>query len=371
MRDAGVAPQSIGLVYLLMLPWVLKVLWAPRIEAIRLSRPAAVRRIVAVGSGLMLAALLLMLLSDPGAGFSWIFLLLTLAAFASATVDIAADGHAIDQLKPDNRGWGNVMQVGGGYLGTLVGAGLVLIAIEQFSWSQGMGLMIGCLLLLLLPVLWLQEGQSRSGGGAKPSLKAALNRAEIRWGLLTVLVAQFGLRLVQGMTMPFLIDKGFSLTSLGMMGAFAGVIASLLGVALAGVLVKRFGAWRVLMGLLLAQLLVYIAFYLASAQVQVDWWLATGLLLLSSGAAAASFVALYTAMMGWSASDQAGVDFSLMQSTDAAVALIAGVLSGVLVAQLGYSQYFLCAVCATLLALIILPLIQRQQRTKAAQEVVV
>ncbi len=368
-RQAGVEPETIGLIYLLMLPWVLKFLWAAPFEAWRYRNAQATRLVFMLGNGLAIVGLLGLTQVDPAYSFGLIFGGLTLIALVSSTVDVAIDGYAIGQSSSKGRSWVNTMQIGGGYLGSILGGGVFLILIEQISWQLALAGMALLLIILLLPAITDPHLRQLPRPSGHPSLKTALSNKTLQQGLLLVIIVQAGLRLVQGMSMPFMVDQGLSLTDLGMVATFGSSVVSLLAVAMAGYLVRRLGAWPVLIALLLVQIIIYGLFYLASTQTQLQLNHAIALLLASSGAMAASFVALYTLMMGWSNPEQAGVDFTLLQCTDSAVALVAGVTSGILVQHLGYAQYFITAVCLTLFALIALPLFN--QRYGIAREATV
>lgn len=366
-RQAGVEPDTIGLIYLLMLPWVLKFLWAAPFEAWRYRNPGATRLVFLLGNSLAALGLMSLTQADPAQGFVLIFAGLTLIALVSSTVDVAIDGYAIGQSHASARGWVNTMQIGGGYLGAIIGGGVFLILIEQISWQLALVGMSALLVVLLIPALTDPHLRQLPPPAGKPSLKAALRNKKLQQGLVLVILVQAGLRLIQGMSMPFMVDKGLSLTDLGMTATFGSSIVSLLAVALSGYLVRRLSAWKVLLGLLALQVVVYGLFYLSSFQSQLTLVQTTALLLGSSGVMAAAFVALYTLMMSWSGSEQAGVDFTLLQCTDSAVALVAGVVSGFLVQHLGYGHYFITATALSLLALVVLPIFN--QRYGIAREI--
>ena len=65
---------------------------------------------------------------------------------------------------------------------------------------------------------------------------------------------------------------------------------------------------------------------------------------------ATGFVALYAQFMRWSDPRQAGVDFTLFQSADAAVSMATGLAAGVLAGALGYAAFFWIAAGLALLA---------------------
>jgi MFS transporter, putative signal transducer len=56
MREAGLPLDRIGLTYLVMLPWLLKVLWAPSVERYRLPRSGRQRIVGIVLAGMLAAA---------------------------------------------------------------------------------------------------------------------------------------------------------------------------------------------------------------------------------------------------------------------------------------------------------------------------
>lgn len=55
MREAGLPLDRIGLTYLVMLPWLLKVLWAPSVERYRLPRSGRQRTVGIVSAGMLAA----------------------------------------------------------------------------------------------------------------------------------------------------------------------------------------------------------------------------------------------------------------------------------------------------------------------------
>ena len=370
LREAGVEPVKIGLIYLLMLPWVLKFLWAAPIENWRKSHKNGTKKIFVFANLIAIFSLTLLIFFDPKSDLTYILLLLAAVALLSSTVDISLDGYAISVSRAQQKGWVNVMQIGGGYLGAIVGGGAFLMLIGQIGWQYAillMALIVSAMLLFIsLSSLQKEEGEAQN---YRPSLKSALLSRKLQLGMVVIVIAQIGLRLAQGMAMPFFIDRGISLTQLGFIAVFGGSLISLLAVFLSGMWVNKKGPGQVLICLLFVQLLIYLTYYVASAQVSLSLLQACGLLLVNSACAAASFVALYTLMMSWTSSKQAGVDFSLLQCMDIAVALLAGMLSGALVQYWGYQSYFLICCIASSIALISLPFFKLVTANKLSEAV--
>ena len=124
LRAQKLPLDQIGLISVLVLPWALKFLWAPRVERFRLPDGGRDRSvtIVTLGAAVVIAALFVVGLIGPSPVLP-VLAVLMVAAFATATVDIACDGYAVAALKETEYGWGNAAQVGGAYLGAAIGGG--------------------------------------------------------------------------------------------------------------------------------------------------------------------------------------------------------------------------------------------------------
>jgi|GEM_PF-96833 len=361
LRSAGVPLQLVGLSYLFLLPWVVKFLWSPAIE--RLRRPAAgrdhSRRLIVSGQLLLALVLsipaLIALTGEPLMQLSGVLLLL--AALLSASVDVAADGMMIDRLRSSNGfGRGNVIQVGGSYLGVMLGSGGFLLLAGYLSWPLALLLSAVFLVLISLPLAALpgisqntdSPGNARTDSGSRPSLRHALQRREIRHALLLVLLMGAGIRTAFGMLGPVLLDHGISMTQLGWLFSSFSVIAGLLGTVAGGWLSRFFQPWQAVGLVLLFQALSLAAFIpaleLETSQVLIS---VCGI---TFAAMAAGFVVIYSALMRLTSPAQPGVDFTLFQCTDALIAMTGGIAGGLLAGQLGYIAYFAIAAGLSLLA---------------------
>lgn len=355
LRSAGAGLDLIGLVSLFMLPWALKFLWAPAVERFR-QRPGGARRsrlLILAGQGVAIALVAALAALVPRETPAALFLVLAAVALVVATVDIACDGFTVERLTPETRAWGGTVQVGGGYAGMMLGGGLFLVLVDRAGWTPAVLAMAGLLVVLTLPV-WLttEPPLAVSGGDAhRPSLAAAFAAPEVRRGLAVVLVFQPGLRIVQGLMAPFLVDQGFDLGLLGLLHGGAGTVASLGGALIGGIAARRWGAGGLLRPVVLAEAAVFAA--LMAAALSGGWLPVTvlaGLLLALAFVTGAAFVVLYTAMMGWVSLRQAGVDFTLFQCADALMAALAGYGGALLAGRWGYGVSFGLAAAAALAA---------------------
>jgi MFS transporter (putative signal transducer) len=359
MRGSGMPLDRIGLTALFMLPWTLKFLWSPMVERFRLPVDGRRRslKIVVAAQALIVAMLALAALAPPDASLPALLTDMAAIATVAATLDIACDAFTVEQLRDRIRGWGNVMQVGGGYLGIALGSGLLLILVGSHGWRTAMLVMALLATCLTLPALFTREpGGSPAGpAAARPSLGAAFARAPIRWGLVLVVLFQLGARMIQGISIPLLVDRGAGLETLGMINGSLGIGISLLGVLSAGLAVRRWPATRLLRLFLVLHGVLFLA--LLSALLAGGWPLSFYfvMVLAENAVMAGAFVVLYTAAMRWSSLRQAGIDFTLFQCADAATAAGAGMAGAVLAHHAGYPATFASATIAVTVALALLP----------------
>lgn len=363
LRANGVALDAIALVSVAMLPWALKFLWAPAIESYRLPTDGRrrSRRIVVIGEavvGLSLIALSFVIpTSIPG-----ILLLLGIAAIASSTVDIACDAFAIEQLSPGNRTWGNVAQVGGSYFGAVFGGGLFLVLVAHIGWSIATLSMAALVLIMAAPFAVTREPRRAATPSTahRPSLAFAVGRPEVRLGLLLTVIFDVGARLAMAVAGPFLVDAGVDLAVLGWTNGLGGAIAGIAGTFVGGALVRVIGTRR---GVFVAAILQLVPLLLlawsAGAGIKLHEWL----IALTVGQAvvmAIGYVALYSHLMGLASLSQAGVDFTLFQCANAAVAMICGFGGNMIAQYSGYAGCFGIAAAMGCATAVMIPLINQK-----------
>lgn len=343
LRSQGMALDHLGLLSLLVLPWALKMLWSPQVESWRRPAPGRTRTRGVIMFGWAATVLIgIMLIRAETAPFAVMLTGLMLIATATATVDIACDGHAVEAFSPKDYGWANAMQVGGAYVGAALGGGLVLVALGRWGWGPGMVTMLALMLACSMPFVLLRQPRPLGPPApAGPSLRAALVRPTTLQGLAVTALYVSAMKSSTGYFGPFLVDNGFSLTDIGVFGATGAMITGLAGALLGGVIVSALGAPFVLLAALGAQAVVLIYCLLAASGVAM---LVPGLpwmvQIVSPAFMAVGFVALYARFMAWSDPAQAGVDFTIFQCADALISMAFGVLAGQIIHWLGYPAQF-------------------------------
>ncbi len=152
MRQESYSLESIGLLQLIKLPWILKFLWAPFIDN-QTKSTRQIRRWI-FGSEIFYAIIILHIgFFNLQTDFTLIISLMILAFIASATQDIAVDIYAIFVLRKDERALGNSMQSAGSFVGSLIGTGVLLIVYYYFGWRNLLILLAAFVAFAIVPLL--------------------------------------------------------------------------------------------------------------------------------------------------------------------------------------------------------------------------
>ncbi|WP_413282431.1 MFS transporter [Vibrio sp. MA40-2] len=357
MRSEGISTSHIGLFYLAMIPWVLKFLWAPYLEHQRKKGGYFARHAIIILSAqlVIIGTLVFLAVTASISHLEVIFISVLLLTLISTFADITADGLAVDQLPVKQRYLGNIMQVGGAYLGAVFGSGVFIYLTSIINWQYALFVLAALVLLMSLPtfsLFRLKQQSLKSSEQTKPSLAKALKSPIVRTGLILVTISQIGTRGTLSMMMPFLFDQGVSLESLGLLVAGGGVVTGVSGALLGGWLVKQISATKSLLLILILEAVTFTLLLLFSLQLlSFDWGLQI-LYIVNSLAAAAKFVALYTLMMEFAHGEQSGVDFSMFQSMDMLIAIVMAIVCGSIIAHFGYIYHFALLVLSTVIAIL-------------------
>ncbi|EBC9275736.1 yersiniabactin-associated zinc MFS transporter YbtX (plasmid) [Salmonella enterica subsp. enterica serovar Infantis] len=342
VRAAGGSLALAGATTLFMLPWALKFIWAPWIERWRLppgsperrSRMLILRGQVALAAILTIAAAIGWFGREggfPDTQIVALFVLFMVAGTVASTIDIAS---------------------GGSYLGMMCGGGVFLMLSAASGWPVAMLMMAVLIMALSLPLWRITEPTRTETIPHIPALGYALRRKQARLGLLLVLMLNSGMRFVLPLLAPLLLDHGLSMSALGALFSGGNIAAGIAGTLAGGLLMKYTSPGRALLMTYGVQGIALLAVVMTLMMVPGHLLLPIlqCLVIVQSISLACALVCLYATLMSLSSPLQAGVDFTLFQCTDAAIAILAGVIGGVVAQHFGYATCFLFAGAFTLLA---------------------
>ena len=262
LSQSGIDKTSIGLFVLTGTAFTLKFLWAPLVD--RLPLPFVARLLGQRRSWLALAQLVCIAslvgigLSDPTAGLRVTVLWTVVLAFASATQDIVIDAYRIETLHENEQGAGAATYQLGYRLALIsAGAGALILA-DTLGWQTTYIIMAGLMTLGLLTTLLSPEpkrpAQKDSSQGnrltrynewLKNSVVAPFSEFFSRPGALVILLFVVFYKYADGiwaaMANPFYLELGFTLTEIGVVSKTYGVVMTIIGSVLGGVMVLRLG----------------------------------------------------------------------------------------------------------------------------------
>jgi hypothetical protein len=372
LRAAGVSLTGIGLASALSLPWVLKVLWGPAVDRYGL-RGFGRRKSWIVPLQLALAlACLGAAWVPPEGGLTMLLVMVLLMNLFAATMDVAVDGLAVDLLEPSELGYGNVAQVVGYKVGILTGGGLLVWASGWLGWPGlfvSMAALVALGLLVTLPFRERRAGvEVPAGPSSMGEVVRSLWRALVAPGggylLLFIGSYKLGETLADAMFKPFLYDAGYGREEIGLWVGTWGILFSLTGSFLGGVLASRV---RILHAVAATALLRALA-------VGGEWWLSTVdptpakvivVIAAESLFGGAITTALFAYMMLRVDRKIGATHYTALATVEVAGKLAAASFSGIVADLAGYPTLF---ALATLLAVAFLGLLVPVYRTDRSAE---
>jgi len=266
LNDFGISKTVIGWFSIVYLPYVLKILWAPIMEA--LSVPffgkflGHLRGWAFTTQLLIITFILCLCLVNPTEHLLLSALLVTLIAFFSASRDIALDAYRVEILKSSEIAPGSAMYLLGYRLGMLVASAGSLFLADYLDWRYVFFCLACCLLLGLLTILLVSEPQSGSANNMsnelststwlrhvstqlKSATEGAFKEFTLRkyWFLIVLLIPLYKLgdNFVQSMSNIFFLEIGFSKSDIASTVKIFGLLASITGSIWGGIIVNRLG----------------------------------------------------------------------------------------------------------------------------------
>ncbi|GGF33217.1 MFS transporter [Aliidongia dinghuensis] len=256
LADAQVSLREIGLFALVAVSYNFKFLWAPLVD--RLAIPGLTRRLgrrrswaILFQAGVALS-LLGLSLTDPAAAPVPTALMAVLVAFFSASQDIVVDAYRVELLLPEEQGAGAAATQFGYRLGMIASGAGALYAAAAWGWPAAYQVMAALMLVGVATVLATPEPQverAPRGGFAETVLAPFRDFAlRPRWFLilLFVLVYKMADAVTGHYAGPLYLSLGFSKIEIASISKVFGIIATIVGVALGGSLVYRYGTIRTL-----------------------------------------------------------------------------------------------------------------------------
>lgn len=386
LREAGIDRTTIGFLSWVGLAYAFKWVWSPLVD--RLPLPLITRLLgrrrswLLLAQGVVIAGLVGMALVDPRDALGPMVWYALLVAFGSATQDIALDAFRIESADADRQAaLAATYQTGYRLAMIWAGAGVLWIAAraevagaagyQLAAWRAAYLAMAASMLVGSITVLLSPEPDPRPLSPAKNLtewLKGAvvdpfadfIRRYHWQAALILALIAIYRISdVVMGiMANPFYVDMGYTKDEVAAVTKVFGVIMTLAGAFVGGVLSMRLGVMRVLM----------LGAVLSAASNLLFAWLATqghdltGLIgvisadNLAGGIASAAFIAYLSSLTNVQYS---ATQYALFSSMMLLLPKWLAGFSGQFVDTYGYSNFFIATALLGLPVLVLVALAAR------------
>lgn len=386
LSEAKLDIKTIGHIGWIGLIYGFKFVWSPLVD--RISIPVLTpilgrrRSWLILSQALIIIGLLSMGNTDPLVHLSIMVAAALLVAFGSATQDIALDAYRIESAEIDMQAALAATYMAGYRLGMIWAGGIALKMAAHFddplvkgyqlsSWQSTYTIMALSMAVGVLTVLFSKEPKAVVLPPSQ-SVSAWLNTAfyqpfldfflRVRWyGLLILLfIAVYRISdVVMGfMANPFYVEMGYTKDEVGTVVKTFGVGLTIAGALLGGILVKRYGVFKILtLGAVLSAM-TNLLFAWMSVSTH-SYGALVGVITadnLSAGIATAAFIAYLSSLTNVAYS---ATQYALFSSVMVLLPKFLGGFSGDMVASMGFTQFFIMTACLGLPVLFILYAVAR------------
>lgn len=352
LRFKHVDLTSIGLLNIVAFAWTFKFLWSPLIDEF-----GTYRRWIASAVAMIAVALVGMTLERSlGPVF---YALVALLAIASATQDMAVDAFTIRATPRKLLGPINGIRVTA-YRIALTVPGVLGVVASKLGWSHAFGTAAVLAAVIFILALTLPDDRGHVSA-ERPNFLAALRHWLLRPKSGLLLAIAFTYRLgefaIVSMIKPYWVDRGYSAAEIGTITSIVGVIISIAAALAGGAAVARFGLYRSLIVVGIAQGISNIG-YAVVATINAGRWaiyVAAVIENIGYGLGTAVFLSF---LMSLCDRDRAATEYALLSAAFALTGNIMASASGAIAQHAGYPTYFWLTVVLGIPALLILPLVR-------------
>ncbi|WDS35530.1 MFS transporter [Pseudoxanthomonas sp.] len=407
LRQAGIDRTTIGYFSLVGLAYSLKYFWSPVVDRLPLpglARLGRRRSWMLLAQVCIVIGLLAMAFADPGVDAQQVAWLAVFTAFASATQDIAVDAYRIEAAQTDTQGaMAAAYQTGYQLALICTGAGALTLAAE-LGWKASYAVMAACALVGLVTTLVIAEPDVGKAAAVRPP-EPLVDRFE-RWaagwprplrillswciGAVVCPFVDFFTRMGWKTALPilalvvtyrlnyttmgvaantFYLDIGFTLEQIALVSKVYGILMTIVGAFLAGVLIRRYGVPRTLLiGLVLLSCANLVYAHIASIHPGIAW-LATAVSAdnVANGIAGTAFIAFMSSL---TSANYTATQYALFGTLWSLPAKSIASQWGKIVDAWGYPAFFIYTAAIGGLALpLVLWLIWRERRKASSSTI--
>ena len=259
LRDVDVDLAYIGFFSWVTFMYAFKFLWAPLVDRFSipfLKKYGHRKSWIVLMQFVIFINLLVLSSTDPKNDFIFFSLIAFFIALAGSIQDIAIDAFRIEYADIGDQGSLAATYQFGWRLAIILATSFALIFADINGWSLTYKIMAASMVIGLLGLIASKEEKNIQLG--KLSFSKSITEPFIdflsRFGFFTaamllLIIATYRLTdIVMGpMATPFYIDMGFTLTEIGSVVKIVALLASIFGISMGALLLKRIGIYQSLM----------------------------------------------------------------------------------------------------------------------------
>ena len=374
-KNLGINNEDIGIyTSLLYLPWVIKPLWSPFIDLYSTKRKwfLSMQLLISI-------AFLIVGLTIPLSNFFVISLaVFWVAAFASASNDVASDGFYLLALEKDQQSFFLGIRSTFYRLSMLTGNGLIVVIAgyleqeygdKQKAWSYTM-MVVGLIMTVITiynyfstPKIESESVETKKESNSNKSFGVVFatffQKKQIGLVLTFILLFRLGESQLLKMLTPFLIDPvsagGMGLTTqdVGVIYGTFGVLALTIGGILGGIAISKDGLGKWMLPMILAMHLPIIGFILLSHFHPGSVFYIYATVIAEQFGYGFGFAAFMMYLIYVADGESKTSHYSIATGFMALGMMLPGMVSGYIQEYLGYGNFFIWVFIATVPGLIL------------------
>ena len=370
MRQQNFSLETIGMLQLLKLPWILKFLWSPAVDRTTYRLNDFKRWIFSselIYASIILAVSFLDFHTTP----YLIIGLIILSFIASATQDIATDSLAVLSFNKEDKSLANSMQSMGSFAGAMLGGGLLLLLYHKFGWGNLLPFLALFVIIAIIPLFFFKGSkgndiikQKQTEKPTKNDILGFFKQKGIGKQVIFLFLYYAGLIGILAMLKPMLVDYGYTIKEIGVMSGIVGTSIGCLASFSGGFIVRKIGRHTARILFAVCTLITTIYFCLLVTVLPVN--IATlhlGISLLW-GSYGISVIVVYTTAMDCVRPGYEGTDFTIQTVITHLSGIIMGISSGKIAAMITYKGLFAVEMCIAAISLIFILFAFKLKATK-------
>ncbi len=250
MREAGIDLTTIGAFALVQTPYTLKFLWSPFLDRYSLPFLGRRRGWLMLFQILLAISIFVMSFVDPASMPWFLGIVALIISFTSATQDILVDSYRRETLADSELGMGSTIYMYGYRVAMFISTAGALYIADFLSWNAAFMIIAACMGIGIVSTLWADEPDAAEGSPktlqeavVKP-FQEFLSRNGAWLVLGFILLYKVGDTMAGNMVMPFYTDLQFTKTEIATMTKVLGLISTLVGAFIGGLIIFKLGIYR-------------------------------------------------------------------------------------------------------------------------------